>query len=503
MRPTLFLLFLSLSCGWIHAQSDTLKTIDIKNADVLLGEQRNGQSIQRLIGRVKFEHRGAFLYADSAWLWSDIQSLTAFGHIKIEQGDTLQILGDTLHYNGLESKATLLGRVDMSDPQMRLKTDKITYLRNQNQVLYNQSAKIKNGKETIESQEGLYDASSQCFNFRNGVTIKSKDYLVKSDTLRYDARRDISNFYGPTYIYGTNSVIYFENGWYDQKMERAKFSRNASVFSDGKWLYGDTLYYEQKTGYGWGKGQVKLIDTLEHLQVSGNFAETFEELNRFYTTDSAQLILFEPNQDTLFLTADTLFGKKGESQELEGHGAVAFFQPQLQGRSHFFQYKKSDSLMTMRGEPVLWTDSTQMTADSIRLRQHNNGQDSLFLMGQALLIQQTDTLFQQIAGQRMLGIFTNNAMRRLWVFEQASSIYYPSDPDGYAGRNELKCTTMRMEFSNKKLNSMTCLGSPSGTLFPILPEPQPRIAGFVWWPSDRPQIPAHIFLPRHYFRSSN
>ena len=177
----------------------------------------------------------------------------------------------------------------MADPQMRLKTSKITYLRNQNRVIYNQDAKIKNGKESIESKEGQYDAAAQYFTFRNGVVIKSKDYLVKSDTLRYDARRDLSNFYGPTYIYSSNSVIYFESGWYNQKNEVAQFSRNASVFSDGKWLYGDSLYYEQKTGYGRGKGNVKLIDTLENLQVFGNFAETFDELNRFYTTDSAQL----------------------------------------------------------------------------------------------------------------------------------------------------------------------------------------------------------------------
>jgi len=503
VRPILVFLLLCSSHCCLYAQSDTLKTIEIKNADALLGELRDGKSLQRLIGRVKFEHRGAFLFADSAWLWNESQSLTAFGHIKIEQGDSLQILGDTLHYNGPESKATLLGRVDMADPQMRLKTSQITYLRNQNRVLYNKTAKIKNGKETIESKEGQYDASQQCFTFRKGVSIKSKDYLVKSDTLRYDTRNDLSTFYGPTFIYGTNYVIYFEYGWYNQSKEVAHFSNNASIYSDGKWLYGDTLYYEQKSGYGWANGKITLIDTLEHMIVSGNFAETFEELKRFYTTDSAQLILFEPGQDTLFLTADTLFGNKVKAQEFQGHGSVAFFQPQLQGRSDFFRYQKSDSIMTMHGDPVLWTDSTQMTADTIRLRQQNNGQDSLFLIGQARLIQQTDTLFQQIAGLRMLGIFQHNSMRRLWVLEQASSIYYPRDNEGFTGRNELKCNNIRLDFNEKKLSSMTCLGKPNGTLFPILPEPQPRIPGFLWWPNDRPTRHIDIFRPRQHFRNTS
>jgi lipopolysaccharide assembly outer membrane protein LptD (OstA) len=501
----IFFLWLLITsfCG-LRAQSDSIKIIEIKNADLLIGEQRNGEALQRLIGRVKFEHNGALLFADSAWLWNSKQSLTAFGHIKMEQGDTLQILGDTLHYDGIESKAVLLGRVNMADPQMRLKTNQITYLRNQNRVVYNQTASIKNGKETIESKEGQYDAANQYFTFRNGVQINSSDYSVRSDTLRYDARNDLSTFYGPTYIYTEGSVIYLEYGWYDQNKEVAKFSKNASVFSDGKWLFGDTLYYEQKNGYGWAKGHVVLLDTLENLKVLGNHAETFDKLNRFYTTDSAQLLLFEPGRDTLFLTADTLFGNKTNGQQvLEAHQDVAFFQPTLQGRSSFFKYQKNDSLLYMLGDPVLWTDSTQMTADTIQLKQHGNGHDSLFLNGNSRLIQQADTLFQQLAGHRMQGVFQNNSLQRLWVFENAKSIYYPSDKDGYVGRNELICRTIRMEFLEKKVHTLTCLGNPSGTLFPIKPEPQTRISGFVWWPNDRPLQPIEIFRPRQNFHISS
>lgn len=505
MKNSLLALAFWLTIAALSGQSDTIKTIDIQNADLLIGEQRNGEALQRLIGRVKFEHRGAFLFADSAWLWSERQSLTAFGHIKIQQGDTLTILGDTLHYDGPESKATLLGRVDMSDPQMRLKTNKITYLRNQNKVVYKQEAKIKNGKETIESKEGQYDASGHYFTFRNGVVIQSKDYLVRSDTLKYDAQSDISTFYGPTHIYGNNAVIYFEYGWYNQKQEVAQFSQNASVFSDGKWLFGDTLYYEQKTGYGWGKSRVVLIDSTEHLRVTGNWAETFEEMSRFYVTDSALLSIYEPGQDSMHITADTLFGtkKNGEQQELQGHGNVVFFQPQLQGRSMFFSYQKQDSIMTLRGDPVLWTDSTQMTAEQIFMKQHGNGQDSLFLENRALMVQQYDTLFQQISGKRMEGIFLENTLHRLWVYEQAKSIYYPSDKDGITGRNELSCSTMRMDFSNKNLEKLTCLGSPQGTLFPFKPEPQPRLNGFNWWPEDRPLNVKQLFKTRKHFHSGN
>lgn len=501
MKNSLLVFVFLLATAGLSGQSDTIKTIQIQNADLLIGEQRNGEALQRLIGRVKFEHRGAFLFADSAWLWSEQQSLTAFGHIKIEQGDSLIILGDTLHYDGPESKATLLGRVDMSDPQMRLKTNKILYLRNQNKVVYNQNAKIKNGKETIESTEGQYDAAGHYFTFRKGVVIQSKDYLVRSDTLKYNAQSDISTFYGPTHIYGKNTVIYFEYGWYNQEQEVAQFSRNASVFSDGKWLFGDTLYYEQKTGYGWGKSRVVLIDSTEHLRVSGNWAETYEEMSRFYVTDSALLSIYEPDRDSLHITADTLFGtkKNGQEQELQGHGNVAFFQPQLQGRSMFFSYQKQDSLMTLRGDPVLWTDSTQMTAEQIFMVQHGNGQDSLFLVNRALMVQQFDTLFQQIAGKRMEGVFLNNSLHRLWVYEQAKSIYFPSDKDGITGRNELACSSMRLDFSSKNLQQLTCLGLPQGTLFPFKPEPQPRLNGFVWWAEDRPLHVKELFKSRKNF----
>ena len=159
--------------------------------------------------------------------------------------------------------------------------------------------------------------------------------------------------------------------------------------------------------------------------------------------------------------------------------------------------------MNLHGDPVPWSDSTQMTPEHIFMKQNGNGQDSLFLENRALMVQQYDTLFQQISGKRMEGIFLENSLHRLWVYKPAKSIYYPSDKDGITGRNELSCNTMRMDFSNKNLERLTCLGSPQATLFPFKPEPQPRLDGFIWWPEDRPLNVKELFKTRRHFHSEN
>jgi len=49
------------------AQKDSIKVIDIYNADMLSGYTLNGKSYQKLVGRVVLHHDGAMMFCDSAY----------------------------------------------------------------------------------------------------------------------------------------------------------------------------------------------------------------------------------------------------------------------------------------------------------------------------------------------------------------------------------------------------------------------------------------------------
>ncbi len=55
---------------------------------------------QILKGNVKFRQAGMWMYCDSAYYYPELNSLDAFGNVKMEQGDTLFVFADKLYYEG-------------------------------------------------------------------------------------------------------------------------------------------------------------------------------------------------------------------------------------------------------------------------------------------------------------------------------------------------------------------------------------------------------------------
>jgi len=74
------------------------KKIKILKANSLQGDENKG--VRKLIGDVGFEHEGVQLFCDSAYLYTKDNSVNAYGHVHIMQGDSINMYGDSLVYNG-------------------------------------------------------------------------------------------------------------------------------------------------------------------------------------------------------------------------------------------------------------------------------------------------------------------------------------------------------------------------------------------------------------------
>jgi len=94
------------------AQTSGGKQINIKHAGSLKGDKKRGY--QRLIGDVQFEHQGALMFCDSAHFFPDANAMDAFGRVHIQQGDSVHLWGDFLHYDGKNSKAEVQKSVRMT-----------------------------------------------------------------------------------------------------------------------------------------------------------------------------------------------------------------------------------------------------------------------------------------------------------------------------------------------------------------------------------------------------
>ncbi len=167
-----------------------------------------------------FKQDFSTLSSDSAYFYPQDNAFDAFGHVIINQGDTLNIYSDKLNYNGNTKTAILTDNVRMVDKDATLTTNHLTYNTATRIGTYTDGGKLVNKDNTLLSKNGYYFAFSRDSYFRYNVSLKTPDALVVTDTMRYNTGTRISYFYGPTNIYSTKNekdkdTLYTENGNYN------------------------------------------------------------------------------------------------------------------------------------------------------------------------------------------------------------------------------------------------------------------------------------------------
>lgn len=494
-------IYMFLFVEMAFAQKDTSKTfIDILNADVLRGERVNGVDVQKLIGRVALHQNGANFYCDSALFFERTNSIHAFGRIHIKQGDSLSLYGDTLYYDGNTQIATVLGRVRLIEKQVELVTSKLVYNRVTQVAFYTDSATTTSNADQLSSRKGYYYSNTKKMAFRDNVVIVNPEYTLKSDTLIMDTEKDITYFYGPSEIISKDSYIYCEDGWYDKPNDKAEFNKNAYVISNNHILRGDKLYYERKKGYGKAIKNVSIEDTVERVVITGHFAESYQNIKRYFVTDSAQVIRYFDN-DTLYMHADTLLSfmdnEVDENRIISAFHHVKFFKKDMQGACDSSAYYEKDSLMRMYVNPVVWSDENQITADYIEIKMAQGNIYEMHMKEKAMLVTEIDTtMYNQISGDNMDAFFIENDLRRVEVLNAGNIIYFIEDEkDGVIGLEKIESQDVTIRIQNKQIQQVVPRVKPRAVMHPIhkVPEDAYKLPGFSWQSKRRPKDRWDIF----------
>jgi len=485
------------------AQEKAAKKINIRQADK--GYYAKSEGKNRLIGDVIFEHEGALMYCDSAWLFSSENRIRAFRNIRINQGDTLFLTGDYLEYSGETKLALVTGKkVVLRDPEMTLVTDRLELNRETNLAYYYTGGKVTNDENKLTSLKGYYNSNSKLFSFKESVVLTNPQYTMYSDTLDYHSETRVSYFRGPTTIISDSSKIYCENGRYNTVANIAEFNKNAFIYDGPKYLTGDSLYYEKKGEYGEAFGHVLIHDTVENYLIRGNYGEYFGVSDSAYVTKEPLYTIVDEGGDSLHVHGDTLYSYKFidslgiESRQLHIFYDVRFFRSDMQGKCDSLSYSSADSTFRMYRKPVIWNDSTQITGDTIYMLNRNNEPDSLKVIGNAFMISQSDSIrYNQVKGRKMLGKFRDKELRRVYVNGNAQTVYYPKEEDGtYIGMNRTLSSNIIIYLKDSELKKITDIKKSEGKMHPMdkIPEDQKLLEGFNPRFTERPKSRQDLFL---------
>ena len=466
-------------------------------------DQERLPDCQVLKDDVVFTHEGAILYCDSAYFFDKTNSVDAFGHIRMEQGDTLFVFGDILHYDGNTKMARLKGNVRMINRETTLETDSMDYDRNIDVGYYFTGGTIYDEKSKLTSIYGEYSPQTKISKFQNDVRLLNEKTVLGSNDLVYNTISKIAFVKGPTVIvHEEETTLYTEEGWYNTKTQQSQgYKSNKIDRLDGKHALADTLFYDKMKGEITAFRNVVMWDTIQKLMLRSHYAYARQADEYMIAYDHAVVHDFSSPKDTLYLYADTLRSVQDQQDTTINRawaiGNVRFFRSDLQGKCDSITFSTKDSIVNLYEAPVLWADSMQLSGEFMQIYTENKKPKMLHVQSWAAAAMREDSIrFSQLSGKSLKGYIRDNQLYKILVEGNAETIYYPKEEDGsLVGVNRAESSALTVYVKNKDLEKIVMTPNSSGVLYPEdqFPENLKYLKNYSWQEDVRPKDKLDIF----------
>jgi lipopolysaccharide export system protein LptA len=510
------------------AATDTTTEIVINYAESLRTiTLADGTELQTLAGNASVMQGNTKLEGDSIVLNSRTGIAEVFGHVHINDADTVNTYSSYLKYLGKERIAYLKKNVKLTDGRATLVTDDLEYNLATGIATYKDGGKVVNGKTILTSSDAVYYSDTKDVYFKKYVHLTDPKYDIVADSLMYNTQNKTATIISPTRIKTKEGgTINTKSGTYNLETGEALFYERTGYSDSTRSLVGDKIAYDEKSGILQVEGNGKLVDSVNNVTVIGNQILLDKNKNSFLATRKPVMILYR-NNDSTYIAADTLFSglrkydttknatvlsndtvnkkvainmaaKNDSIRYFLAFHHVKIFNDSLQSVCDSLYYSTEDSVFRMFKEPVFWNDKTQVSGDTIYLFTKNQQAERLYVFNNGMVVNQSnEKLFNQMAGRTLNGYFKEGNIDYIRVKgSPAESIYYPQDVDSaYVGMNRSSGDVIDIYFINKELNKVKFINDVNGTLYPLkqIPAGEDRLKGFIWMDKRRPKNKLELF----------
>ena len=474
------------------------------HTDKLTFDQYRHPGAQILTGNVQFQHEGVLMYCDSACFYEATNSFDAFGHVKMVQGDTLDLVGDVLLYNGLEQLARVRHNVVLTHRESKLYTDSLDYDRLYELGYFFEGGKLVDKDNVLTSDWGQYSPPTRQAVFNYNVKLVNPKFTLISDTLNYNTRTSMAEIVGPSNIDSGDNHIYSESGFYNTQTEEAILLERSIVTNKGRKMVGDSLYYDSTTGIGEGFGNAVYTDEVNKNMLLGNYCFDNDSTGYAMATDSAVAIDYS-QQDTMYMHADTFklytFHMDTDTmfREVRGYHKVRSYRTDVQSVCDSLVFNTQDSCITMYRDPIVWNAGQQVLGEVIKIYLNDSTIERIHVIDQTLSVEQIDSVhYNQVAGKEMISYFRDGEMYETWVQGNVYVDYYMFDDDSLMiGMNYTETSELKLFMKDRKMDKIWMPAS-TGVIYPIVMIPPNRLylSNFAWFDYIRPRNKEDIFVWR-------
>jgi lipopolysaccharide export system protein LptA len=178
---------------------------------------------------------------------------------------------------------------------------------------------------------------------------------------------------------------------------------------------------------------------------------------------------------------------------LIGYHHFKLFKSDLQAKSDSMFYAGSDSTIRCFVKPMMWTQGSQLSGDTIYMQLKHKKLDNMTMFPNAFIanIEKTDSAhFNQLGGKRMWGYFKDDKLKRMIFLGNAESIYFARDSGKMtiSGIQRSLSSRITADFKDNKVTNMGFYSKPENRYGPEkkFTEDDKLLKAFIWKPKDRP-----------------
>ncbi len=514
------------------ADTSSKKKIIILNAERLNYQKIDSAEFQSAAGKVIIQQETTLFYGDSIVLNKTKNLLEAFGHVHINDNDSIDTYSDYLRYLGNDKKAYLKGNVKLTDGKGVLTTPDLDYDLNTHIGIYTKTGKVVSDKSVLTSTEGYYYGETKDVFFKKNVKLVNPDYIVTTDTLLFNTYTNVATFIVPTLIVSNDKrKIYTSDGYYDLTHKKAYFGKRPHIEDSTTILDADQVASNDSTRESEANGNVVYRDTAQGITIFSNNLKSNGTQSSFLATQKPVMVIRQ-DKDSIYIAADTFFSARlstlrkyriipvildslpakdsiviadsakakqdsAKDRFVEAYYNVKIFSDSLQAVGDSLFYSSEDSAFRLFKDPVVWSQQSQISGDTIYLFTLNKKPKRMYAFENAISVQKVGPdYYNQVKGRTINGYFINGEIDSIRAKGNAESIYYGQDDSSkFVGVNQATADVIDMYFANREAQKVVFRSNLVGTSYPMrqIDPSAMRLRNFKWLDNRRPKTKYDLF----------
>lgn len=402
--------------------------------------------------------------------------------------EEFNLTADSLLYNTDLDKAIFVGPTNIDQDDRKIYCESGYYDIQNGQALFEQNASYVEGDQQASAHQIRYNESAGTVTLTGNAKYKDEDKNASADKMIYDENTKDIHLIGNAIFFDGESTATGAEIKYNEDDEEVSIVGNAILDSDETSINAGSLDFDDTTGEGLFIDDVVFLSKEDSVSVYSDILAVNSEDKTYiaYGATRPYMLRFIDG-DSLFLSADTLhveeridslfnmvdsvniFTTLDTVNVFQAHYDVRILSEDFQAVADSMYYNSRDSIFTLYDNPVMWSDSMQFTADTIKIRLAKEGIETVFLNGDGMIIELIDDdYYNQLKAKFIEASIDSGEISFMEMKQNAESNYYILDDiKAFVGLNHTLCNRMTFYFEEGEMSDIKFFEQPTSVLTPM------------------------------------